>query len=107
MANCQEEFLDEVGNKKLLCVKIFYGAGYWDESRKKSARLPVGFTEADLKNFLDSINFTYDNSWGSQELFGIIWYKDGTWSERAEYDGSEWWEHKVCPKIPEDLGGAR
>ena len=37
----------------------------------------------------------YDNDPGSQELFGLILMRDHSWFERAEYDGSEWWEYKV------------
>jgi hypothetical protein len=28
---------------------------------------------------------------------------DGTWSERGEYDGSEWWNYQKCPDIPSEL----
>jgi hypothetical protein len=45
----------------------------------------------------------YYNGYGSQELFGIIWYVDGSWSERVEYDGSEWWGYRSCPKIPSNV----
>ena len=31
-----------------------------------------------------------------------IIFKDGTWFERAEYDGSEWWEYKRAPNIPQN-----
>lgn len=30
----------------------------------------------------------------------VILFKDGTWLERGEYDGSEWWEYKRAPNIP-------
>ena len=56
-----------------------------------------------LPEVLPLLDFEYDNGYGGQELFGNIWYKDGTWSERGEYDGSEWWEHKVCPAIPKEV----
>ena len=36
----------------------------------------------------------YDNDPGSQELFGFIIMRDHSLFERAEYDGSGWWEHK-------------
>ena len=36
----------------------------------------------------------YDNDFGTQKLFGLILMKDNSWFERAEYDGSEWWEYK-------------
>lgn len=44
-------------------------------------------------------NTQIDSGYGAQELFGYIWYNDGTWSERAEYDGAEWWEHKIAPNF--------
>ena len=36
----------------------------------------------------------YSAGYGGQELYGFILFKDGTWLERGEYDGSEWWEYK-------------
>jgi len=39
----------------------------------------------------------YDSGYGGQELSGTIVFKDGTWLERGEYDGSEWWEYKSKP----------
>lgn len=49
---------------------------------------------------LDTLDFTYDNGYGGQELFGYIVFTDGTWLERAEYDGSEWWTYKQIPPRP-------
>ena len=51
----------------------------------------------------DMSNNTYDNGHGGQELFGMIWIKNGDWIERGEYDGSEWWEYKTCPEVPDEL----
>lgn len=48
---------------------------------------------------IDDLGFTYDNGYGSQELFGIVYFNDGTWLERGEYDGSEWWEHITTPTL--------
>lgn len=48
---------------------------------------------------IDDLDFTYDNGYGSQELFGIVYFNDGTWLERGEYDGSEWWEHITTPTL--------
>lgn len=49
-----------------------------------------------IENLIQNINeIEYDNDYGSQELFGLIIMRDHSWFERAEYDGSEWWEHKV------------
>jgi hypothetical protein len=43
------------------------------------------------------LNFDYDNGFGGQRLYGIIVFNDGTWLERSEYDGSEWWAFKQTP----------
>lgn len=52
----------------------------------------------DCERLLSKIE--YDAGYGSQELSGTIWYTDGTWSERVEYDGSEWWAYRCRPEIP-------
>lgn len=71
--------------------------------RYRKGSLKVGYSSEDFENFLDQIDFEYDNGFGCQELFGTIWYEDGTWSSRGEYDGSEWWEYNSCPKIPKEF----
>lgn len=55
-----------------------------------------------LSQVINELNFNYDSSFGAQELFGYVWFTDGTWSERGEYDGSEWWKHIERPEIPKD-----
>ena len=57
--------------------------------------------EGTLSEVLHSLDFKYDNGSGSQKLFGTIWYEDGTWSEREEYDVSEWWAYRSCPPLPD------
>jgi hypothetical protein len=56
--------------------------------------------EGTLEEVLPKLDFDYNNGYGSQELYGTIWFSDGTWSERYEYDGSERWDYKVCPDLP-------
>lgn len=63
--------------------------------------LKIGYSLEEYNQFLDSLNFEYDKGYGSQHLFGTVWLEDGTWLERGEYDGSEWWEHRICPEIPD------
>ena len=104
MSNAKDEFLDHVNGKpRVLCVKITLG----DEccESKKEEMLKTGYSEKDFSDFLEKLNFEYDEGYGCQELFGFIWYDDGTWSEREEYDGSEWWKYKKLPEIPEELKG--
>lgn len=62
--------------------------------------LPEGYSEEVLADFLRNIDFSYDCPYGWQELFGFIWWKDGTWSSRYAYDGKEWWVHNEEPTYP-------
>jgi hypothetical protein len=48
---------------------------------------------------ISKLDFEYDDSYGTQEVHGFISFTDDTWLEREEYDGSEWWDFKECPKI--------
>jgi len=108
--NCKEEFLDVTVGRELLCAEILYT----DYHCSKTVLLPVGFTGADSKRFLEELDFEYNAGSSYQVVFGVIWYTDGTWSERefdsdtqvdfyAEYNCFEYWVYKSCPKIPEKL----
>jgi hypothetical protein len=100
--NCKEEFLEHVKdtNQEVLCAKIIGGKSY---GKTISFELPVNFSELQMEAFLVSLDFEYYAGYGGQEIDGTIWYKDGTWSSRGEYDGSEGWEYNSCPEIPEEL----
>jgi len=46
----------------------------------------------------------YYCGYGAPEIAeDLVVVGDGWWLERAEYDGSEWWEFKTIPKIKEGL----
>lgn len=52
--------------------------------------------------FAKEASFEYDASYGAVEVnpdLKIV--GDGWWLERASYDGSEWWEFRAPPVIPE------
>lgn len=44
----------------------------------------------------------FEDGYGAQEIpFDlVIMLKDGTWFERHEYDGSEWWDYIKRPSEP-------
>jgi hypothetical protein len=86
--NAKENFLTHIQGKDVHCAII------------NEHTLEIG---GSIDEFLNKIDFEFDPGYGSQELFGTIWYKDGSWSTRAEYDGSEWWEHHTVPTIPQIL----
>ena len=95
--NAKVELLEELKDlgKEIKCARI--------ETREGSIRydLPTNYTEMQKEEFLRRIDFEYDDGYGEQIIFGYVWLTDGTWLERDEYDGKEWWAHKECPTIPE------
>lgn len=111
MRNAKKEFLDHIndrciGGRTVRCAWVQFEYHRDDNDKPIKHVLPVGYTPEDLVLFLEEINQNYDNSYGGQELFGTIWYTDGiTWSERGEYDGSEWWEFREVPDITPELYG--
>ena len=61
-----------------------------------------GIGKKALMSFFDKLPsraIEYDSGYGLQEWEGWISFQDGSWIERAEYDGSEWWSYKTCPKL--------
>lgn len=103
--NCKQEFVDHTKGKTVLCAEVNKRKGYDDSFNEMydSHLLPIGYSKAKYNAFLKSLDFEYDSEYGGQEIYGVIWYTDGTWSERGEYDGSEWWSYQSCPAIPDSL----
>jgi hypothetical protein len=95
MTNAKDEFLRITHIHRVLCATIT-NAGV-------THNLKVGYSPEDYNKFLESINFEYDAGYGTMNLHGVIWMQDGTWYDRGEYDGSEWWEYRSAPIIPKEL----
>lgn len=89
--NAKQEIIKHIGEKKAKYVKITTG-DIWDEKQLTIEGTP--------EKVIPQLDFEYDEGFGGQELGGIIWYEDGTWSDRGEYDGSEWWQYQSCPDLP-------
>lgn len=100
MQNAKEEFLDIIAKhpSPVKCAYVLYDS--YKDYVKRRAHLPIGFTNDQLQQFIQNIDYEYDNGFGHQQLFGNIWFDDGTWADRREYDGSEWWEIQRAPTIP-------
>ncbi len=112
MINAKKEFLDITKDIEVLCAVVHVcgneGKSYWapldsEPIKDKSLTLPVDYTQEEYQNFLNELNFKYDNSWGHQYINGTIWLKDGRWIERLEYDGSEAYRLVEPPEIPNEL----
>jgi hypothetical protein len=102
MINAKQEFLMHTKGKEVKCATITIGK--WDDD-ERTINLPCGYSKSTYTKFKARLNFEYDNGYGGQEIHGTIWYTDGSWSERGEYDGSEWWEFKESPAIPDYIKG--
>ena len=80
------------------CEKV--GKGINDIDRVQWVDEALHDVKCTWKTFADAVrHLEYDNSYGAQEInesLAVV-FKDGTWLERAEYDGAEWWEYKMCP----------
>ena len=100
--NAAKELLEHLGNRTLLCANITYSPDFSRDDDKKII-LKVNHSFEEYTEFLKQLDIDYNNSYGTQHLYGILWYIDSTWSGRGEYDGSEWWIHHTCPEIPGDL----
>jgi hypothetical protein len=104
--NAKEELKKslESAKQRIKCAYIYFGIEDDNDMICPRIELPTFFTESDLIAFWEKLDLEYDNGYGGQYLFGTVWLeKPGHWLERGEYDGSEWWEHKFLPEIPESL----
>ena len=106
--NAKEEFLELALKLKPLCANILYLCWYSEDiisipPTDRRCILKCKYTEEEYNSFLESLDFEYSNGFGSQNLYGTIWFENGYWAEREEYDGSEWWVLRAYPTIPEEL----
>lgn len=93
-------------NSSIKCAEIKDIRSYYEEEQK-TFTLKIGYTKEEMIKFFEDLDYHYDANYGTQELDGIVWLEDGTWLERGEYDGSEWWEHTSCPEIPPYLSNIK
>ena len=90
--NAKEELLNHIKGREVKYVQIEHELDWGGTNIK---------IEGTLEEVLPRLDFDYDSGYGCQELFGTIWYTDGSWSDRGEYDGSELWQYQKCPALPE------
>lgn len=95
--NAKKELLNDIVDidPPIICALITF--------KDRTIKLPMFYTDEQYEKFLEELDFEYDDGYGGQELFGTVWFLNGTWMERGEYDGAEWWAYKKCPEIPGDL----
>jgi hypothetical protein len=89
MTNLLEETLDDLKEHKLQQKNIV-----WVGSRDGKYVVSWSAFKTIAKNT------EYYAGYGSQEIASdlVIVFRDGSWLERYEYDGSEGWEYKIQPQ---------
>ena len=100
--NTKEEFIEHIAEKEVTCSVILYSSSIFSPEKRMVLYLRTNHTKEEYDLFIASLDFTYYSGYGAQELFGTIWYTDGSYSERDECDGLEWWEHRTAPVIPKE-----
>lgn len=95
--NAKEELLKALKDlPKIICAEIEYEG--------RCFRLPVSFTEEQLSEFLERLNFDYDDFFDGPELDGTVWLEQGMWLLRVECNGNLYkWVCFKCPEIPRRL----
>ena len=94
MINAKEEILDHIRGKDVEFLRVAYIERYGE----KGLRI-----DGELNDCVKLLDFYTMMVLAVKKLFGFILYKDGSWSEREEYDGSEWWVHRKPPTINTEL----
>lgn len=101
MINAKEELLKLTKDTRIIAASIEYGTEYFKPRFK--TELKRYYKKVEYEQFLNSLDFEYDNGFGIQYIYGIVWLENNQWLERVEYDGSEYWKCTTVPKIPEYL----
>jgi hypothetical protein len=107
MRNAKQELLRAIEGKEVKCAIIRVEKDLMNEEDPDNITrvflLAVDYDTPELDELLNDLDFDYDAGYGLQRIYGTVWFTDGTWLDRGEYDGSEWWELQECPEIPKIL----
>lgn len=80
----------------------------FDSEHNESDVMFVGSDDGEYRmtweKFKQRANFLYDNGYGAQEIACdlIVYFKDGTYLDRYEYDGSESWVYHGLKNFKDD-----
>ena len=98
MTNALREFKNTLDNLQFKVEDITSIVIVWQRSYNEGPNIIINSKEGSITlGDIARLDFEYDNGYGGQELFGTVVFKDGSWLDRGEYDGSEWWDYHRCP----------
>lgn len=107
--NARQEIcrLLQANNTKLLAAQVEYmsnedkyKAQTIYEEVVKTAMLYKDFTDEEIEDFFEAIDFEYSGGAGTPEIEGVLWFTNGTYATRVCECGQECWEVHAIPKIP-------
>lgn len=92
MTNLLAETLEIMARSEHTPEDVVYVGSVYDN--------PHGCSWSEFEQLAD---VEYDAGYGGAEVAEdlMVIFSDGSWLERGEYDGSEWWEFKRSPRIPD------
>lgn len=97
--NLKQELLEKVKNYNLTILHISLYKKEWDKEQFEGIAKCILDKEYD--GDLSPLDFTYDNGFGWQEIYGTVYCKDANnrpaWLTRQAYDGSEWFQINYIP----------
>jgi hypothetical protein len=100
MRNAKKELLSHYELENLNLSEEFDGAQVKHNTSWEEKEWTV-FGPSQYQEFIKWLDFSYDNGYGSQELYGSVLLKCGApdrwWFDRHEYDGSEYWVLRKRP----------
>lgn len=98
MINAKEELLKALQRSGKSIEDIEFAGVYYNCSNYDIGEIGgAGCVTEDTDFLLDFLNFSYDADFGMQYIDGYILFSDGSWLERREYDGAEWWKFMTLP----------
>lgn len=101
MRNAKQEFLEHIYMGLIDHVKCVY----INVSGKKfkTIFLRKDFSQKSWNEFLDYLDFDYDEKSLKVEIEGTIWYNDNTWSTHDYIDYEQVWVYHKMPQPPKFL----
>jgi hypothetical protein len=97
LTNAKQEFLDFIKEKPAVkCAWVEYSPSFTSEEKRYI--LNPDYTRKEFEELLNCLDFDYNAGHKIYPcIFGVIFFSDGTWAERDEYEGAEKWLRIVKP----------
>jgi hypothetical protein len=94
-----QELIEHLSNQgaELVAVDVTL---HTEDSEAFTVQFIADKVDKGIEELLSPLDKEYDSGYGTQNLYGTVWFTKGIWAERCEYDGSEWWGLNVYPPLP-------